>query len=73
MQRDSRIYVAGGDTLIGAAILRRLEQRGYTGLCNRLEEEGDLTAARDVEAYFQRVRPEYVFFAAGARAASGPT
>ena len=65
MQRNSRIYVAGGNTLIGAAIVRRLEHHGYADLCNDVEEEVDLTAARDVEAYFQRVRPEYVFFAAG--------
>ena len=61
----SRIYVAGSNTLIGAAILRRVEHHGYTQLCNRVQEEVDLTAAREVDAYFQRVRPEYVFFAAG--------
>jgi GDP-L-fucose synthase len=65
MQRNSKIYVAGGDTLIGAAIIRRLQHHGYTDLCNRTEAEVDLTTAPDVRAYFQRVRPEYVFFAAG--------
>jgi len=65
MQRDSRIYVAGGETLIGAAVIRRLEHQGYAGLCNHRAEEFDLTSAQDVDAHFQRMRPEYVFFAAG--------
>jgi len=65
MERDSRIYVAGGKTLIGAALLRRLEHQGYANLCNRVEDEADLTAAAEVESFFRRVRPEFVFHAAG--------
>ncbi len=65
MEQDSRIYVAGGETLIGAALLRRLEYHGYTSPCNRGQDEADLTVASEVEACFQRVRPQHVFHAAG--------
>ena len=65
MEHDSIIYVAGGQTLIGAALLRRLECHGYTSLCNRGQEEADLTVASEVDAFFQQVRPQYVFHAAG--------
>jgi GDP-L-fucose synthase len=65
MEQESKIYVAGGRTLVGAALLRRLEHHGYTNLCNRTHEELDLTVASEVEAYFQQVQPEYVFDTAG--------
>ena len=65
MEQDSRIYVAGGNTLIGMALVRRLERQGYSNLCNWVQAEPDLTAASEVEEYFERVRPQYVFHAAG--------
>lgn len=65
MERNSRVYVAGGETLIGAAILRQLKRQGYRNIVGRPEEEPDLTDGRAVEDFFSRKLPEYVFMAAG--------
>jgi GDP-L-fucose synthase len=65
MQRDARIFVAGQKTLIGAAIVRRLEEQGFCRLCNRSDEDPNLADAAEVQAYFRRNQPEYVFHAAG--------
>lgn len=64
MNRSSRIYVAGHRGLVGSAILRRLESEGYTNLVVRTSKELDLTRQAEVEAFFQKERPEYVFLAA---------
>ncbi len=65
MERNARICVTGGESLIGAALVRRLEDQGYDHLCNCAQDEVDLTSASAVDAWFRRVRPEYVFHAAG--------
>jgi GDP-L-fucose synthase len=62
---ESRIYVAGGATLLGSALRERLHAGGYTNLCGVPPDEPDLTSAGQVEDFFSEVRPEYVFFAAG--------
>lgn len=64
MNRSSRIYVAGADTLIGAALIDRLQSGGQRNLVG-LPVEPDLTRADDVDRFFRCERPEYVFFAAG--------
>ncbi len=65
MRKASVIYVAGGETLIGAAILRVLRQQGYENVLGGPGEEVDLTIAAEVESFFARHRPEYVFHAGG--------
>jgi GDP-L-fucose synthase len=65
MDLKSKIYVAGGETLIGSAILYELEQRGYENLIGRPGEEADLTDPVEVERFFFWASPEYVFLAAG--------
>lgn len=65
MEKRAKIYVAGGHTLIGAAILRELERQGYMSIVGRPEEEPELTDAAQVEAFFARTAPEYVFLVAG--------
>jgi GDP-L-fucose synthase len=64
MNKASRIYVAGHGGLVGSAIYRRLQAGGYTNLIGRRSRELDLTRQADVEAFFGRERPEYVFLAA---------
>jgi GDP-L-fucose synthase len=59
------IYVAGGATLVGAALLERLRDAGYRRLAGVPPDEPDLTDARQVEDFFAEARPEYVFLAAG--------
>jgi GDP-L-fucose synthase len=65
MNRSSRIYVAGADTMIGAALLERLRAEGYRHLVGTPPDEPDLTVAAQVEDLFGEARPEYVFVAAG--------
>jgi GDP-L-fucose synthase len=64
MDKTSRIYVAGHRGLVGSAIYRRLESGGFTNLITRTSRELDLTRQADVEAFFKKENPEYVFLAA---------
>ncbi|MFI5296241.1 MAG: GDP-L-fucose synthase family protein [Thermodesulfovibrionales bacterium] len=64
MNKTSRIYVAGHRGLVGAALCRKLEAEGYRNLVVRTSKELDLTRQSDVDAFFARERPEYVFLAA---------
>jgi GDP-L-fucose synthase len=65
VEKQSRIYIAGGGTLIGAALLRRLKALGYVNVLGAPPDEPDLCSAAEVDAFFRRSRPEYVIFAAG--------
>uniref|UniRef100_UPI00261CAAEB NAD-dependent epimerase/dehydratase family protein n=1 Tax=uncultured Rikenella sp. TaxID=368003 RepID=UPI00261CAAEB len=64
MEKTSRIYVAGHRGLVGSAIWRNLQQKGYSGLIGRTHKELDLTDQQAVEAFFAAEKPEYVFLAA---------
>ena len=64
MKTTSRVFVAGGSTLLGSAILDRLRDEGC-GLVGVGPEEPDPTQAAQVEDFFAEYRPEYVFVAAG--------
>ena len=64
MDKNQRIYVAGHRGLVGGAILRRLKAEGYDNLVTRSHGELELTNQSEVEAFFQKERPEYVFLAA---------
>ena len=63
MDANARIYVAGGGTLVGRALLKRLGEREFTQIIR--DAEPDLSDRRDVAAFFRRTRPEYVFLTAG--------
>lgn len=65
MKRDARIYIAGGDTLLGIALRDHLRTAGYERLVGLPPEEPDLTDARQVEDFFDEARPEYVFLVGG--------
>jgi GDP-L-fucose synthase len=64
MNKTSRIYIAGHTGLVGSALLRRLEDDGYSNLIVRKHSEVDLTRQSEVEAFLKAERPEYVFLAA---------
>jgi GDP-L-fucose synthase len=65
VNRAARIYVAGGQTLAGAALLKRLRAAGYRNLVGVPPDDPDLTDAGQVEDFFAEARPEYVFLVAG--------
>lgn len=64
MNPDSKIYIAGHRGLVGSALMRNLQSRGYTNLLTRNHNELDITDHDGTQAFFQREKPEYVFLAA---------
>jgi GDP-L-fucose synthase len=64
MERNSRIYVAGHTGLVGAAICRALERKGYSRVITEERETLDLTNQHQVEEFFKSRKPEVVFLAA---------
>ena len=64
MEKNAKIYIAGHRGLVGSAIWRNLEAKGYTNLIGRTHAELDLMDGLAVRAFFEKVKPEYVFLAA---------
>ena len=64
MKKDSKIYVAGHRGLVGSAIMRKLQQEGYTNIITRTHKELDLTNQAQTQEFFKKEKPEYVFLAA---------
>ncbi len=64
MEKNAKIYVAGHRGLVGSAIVRLLQQQGYTNLVYRTHAELDLSDQAAVKSFFENERPEYVFLAA---------
>ncbi|MDP4277528.1 MAG: GDP-L-fucose synthase [Bacteroidota bacterium] len=64
MNKDSKIFVAGHNGLVGSGILNNLRSKGYHNFVLRSHNELDLTDQQAVEAFFKQERPEYVFLAA---------
>jgi len=64
MDKNAKIYIAGHRGLVGSAIWRNLEQKGYTNLIGKAHRELDLMDAVSVKNFFEREKPEYVFLAA---------
>ncbi len=64
MNKQDKIYVAGHTGLVGSAILRKLKKEGYENIVVRTIEELDLRRQQDVEDFFEKERPDYVFLAA---------
>jgi GDP-L-fucose synthase len=61
---DSRIYIAGHRGLVGSALVRQLQARGYRNLVVRTHGELDLTDQAAVGAFFAEEKPEYILLAA---------
>lgn len=64
MEKEAKIYVAGYKGLVGSAIRRKLQEKGYTNLLLSDIDDFDLQRQAEVEAFFERERPEYTFLAA---------
>ena len=64
MKINSRIYVAGHRGLVGSAIIRALEQKGFENLITCTHAELELMDAVAVQKFFAETKPEYVFLAA---------
>ncbi len=64
MNKNSKIYVAGHRGLVGSAIVRNLQEKGFNNIICRTHKELDLTNQNEVRRFFEEERPEYVFLAA---------
>jgi GDP-L-fucose synthase len=64
MNLNDKIYIAGHRGLVGSAIVRQLESRGFTNLLMRTHKELDLTNQAQVQSFFQQEKPDYVILAA---------
>ena len=64
MEKNSKIYVAGHRGLVGSAIVRELQKKGYTNIIGKTHKELDLMDSMAVENFFEEEKPEYVFLAA---------
>ena len=64
MDQTAKIYVAGHRGLVGSALVRALQAKGFGNLLLRTSRELDLTRQSAVEHFFRAERPDYVFLAA---------
>lgn len=64
MKKTDKIYVAGHRGLVGSAIVRNLESKGYENVIGRTHKELDLTNQAAVRAFFEEEQPDVVVLAA---------
>ncbi len=64
MNKDAKIYVAGHRGMVGSAIVRNLQAKGYTNIVTRTHQELDLINQAAVDSFFAQEKPDYVFLAA---------
>jgi GDP-L-fucose synthase len=65
IDRSARFYVSGHRGMVGSAMVRLLQDKGFTNIITRSHDELDLTRQEKVEQFFKKEKPEYVFVAAG--------
>ncbi len=64
MDKKSKVYVAGHRGLVGSALMRNLQAKGYANTITRTHQELDLTDQLAVQAFFSLEQPDYVLLAA---------
>lgn len=64
MDKDSTIYVAGHRGMVGSAVVRELNKKGFRNIIKKTRNELDLLDQRAVSSFFQQEKPEYVVLAA---------
>jgi len=64
MNKNDKVLILGSRGMVGSAILRELQKKGFTNILHPLREELDLLRQSDVEEYFEKTQPAYVFLAA---------
>lgn len=64
MKKTSKIYIAGHTGMVGSAVLQLLEEKGYSNLLFASSKGLDLRNQEQVNAFFKRRKPEYVFLLA---------
>ena len=64
MKFDSKVLVAGANGMVGSAIIRNLESKGYTNIIKGTRQTVDFTDQEATNTFFRQQKPEYVFVAA---------
>jgi GDP-L-fucose synthase len=64
ISKTSKIYVAGHRGMVGSALVRALEAKGYANILTRTREELDLLNQQDTYAFLREEKPDYIFIAA---------
>ena len=64
MNKTDKIYIAGHRGMVGSAIQRRLKKEGFSNFVFRTSKEVDLRNQIEVEEFFRKEKPDYVFLAA---------
>jgi GDP-L-fucose synthase len=64
ISKTSKIYVAGHRGMVGSALVRVLEAKGYTNILTRTRDELDLLNQQDTYAFLRKENPDYIFIAA---------
>lgn len=64
ISKDAKIYVAGHRGMVGSALVRNLQAKGYTNVLTRTRAELNLLDQQAVAAFLHSERPEYIFIAA---------
>jgi GDP-L-fucose synthase len=64
MNKDSKIYIAGHRGMVGSALVRKLQEKGYQHVVVRTRAELDLVRQTETQAFFDSEKPDYVFNAA---------
>ena len=64
MKKEDKIYLAGHTGLVGSAILRKIQAEGFENILTMNFSELDLCNQAQVEAFFEKERPDYVILAA---------
>lgn len=64
MKKESKIYIAGHNGMVGSAIIRTLQENGYHNIVTADFKTLDLRRQIEVETFFEKHKPEYVFLAA---------
>ncbi len=64
MDKKGKIYIAGHRGMVGSAILRNLQSKGFSNFILKTSEELDLRNQEDVKNFFEKEKPDYVFLAA---------
>ncbi|HEX8327807.1 MAG TPA: GDP-L-fucose synthase [Hymenobacter sp.] len=64
MEKDAKIYIAGHRGMVGSAMMRRLQQAGFSNFVTRVSSELDLRNQQAVADFFAQEKPDYVVLAA---------
>ena len=64
METAAKIYVAGHRGMVGSALVRRLQQAGYTNILTRTRAELDLLDQAATHAFLAQEKPDFIFIAA---------